>query len=188
MNVEKLAKHLKEFTLDEIEMIAECDCKTELERLLNGGKLAFEQGMYKYIENKAPDFDIFDAGKIKSKNKNYSFEYAVQYFMEKYVSKYCKNTTYIRYRRQFRYDVIPYFKDKKIKDISIQDIRKYYFWCKERNFKPAKMKNTFALLKQFLKYFQENGFIDNKYTFQVRRITTKNEFNLNRITFGGNYD
>ena len=30
MNIEKLAKHLKEFTSDEIEMIAECDCKTEL--------------------------------------------------------------------------------------------------------------------------------------------------------------
>lgn len=35
MNIEKLARHLKEFTLDEIEMIAECDCKTELELLLN---------------------------------------------------------------------------------------------------------------------------------------------------------
>ena len=39
MNIEKLAKHLKEFTLDEIEIIAECDCKTELEHLLNEGKL-----------------------------------------------------------------------------------------------------------------------------------------------------
>ena len=29
MNIEKLAHHLKEFTLDEIEMIAECDCKRE---------------------------------------------------------------------------------------------------------------------------------------------------------------
>ena len=45
MNIEKLAKHLKEFTLDEIEMIAECDCKTELEYLLNGGKIAFELGL-----------------------------------------------------------------------------------------------------------------------------------------------
>lgn len=44
MNIEKLAKHLKEFTLDEINMIAECDCKTELERLLNSNKLVFEQG------------------------------------------------------------------------------------------------------------------------------------------------
>ena len=50
MNIEKLAKHLKEFTLDEIEMIAEYDCKTELERLLNEHKLVFEQGLYKYQE------------------------------------------------------------------------------------------------------------------------------------------
>ena len=42
MNIEKLAKHLKEFTFDEIAMIAECDCKTELEHLLNEGKIAFK--------------------------------------------------------------------------------------------------------------------------------------------------
>lgn len=52
MNIEKLARHLKEFTLDEIEMIAECDCKTELERLLNEDKLVFEQELYKYQEQK----------------------------------------------------------------------------------------------------------------------------------------
>ena len=50
MNIEKLAKHLKEFTLDEIEMIAECDCIIELERLLNSNKIVFEQGLYKYKE------------------------------------------------------------------------------------------------------------------------------------------
>ena len=50
MNIEKLARHLKEFTLDEIEMIAECDCKTELERLLNEGKIIFEQYLYRFIE------------------------------------------------------------------------------------------------------------------------------------------
>ena len=33
-------------------MIAECDCKTELEQLLNEGKLVFEQGLYKYKEEK----------------------------------------------------------------------------------------------------------------------------------------
>ena len=52
MNIEKLARHLKEFTLDEIEMIAECDCKTELERILNEDKLVFEQELYKYQEEK----------------------------------------------------------------------------------------------------------------------------------------
>ena len=52
MNIEKLAKHLKEFTLDEINMIAECDCKIELEHLLNSNKIYFEQGLYKYKEKK----------------------------------------------------------------------------------------------------------------------------------------
>ena len=33
MNIEKLAKHLKEFTLDEIEMITECEYKTEAKHL-----------------------------------------------------------------------------------------------------------------------------------------------------------
>lgn len=47
MNIEKLAKHLKEFTLDEINMIAECDCKIELEHLLNSNKIMFKQGLYK---------------------------------------------------------------------------------------------------------------------------------------------
>lgn len=60
MNIEKLARHLKEFSLDEIEMIAECDCKTELERLLNEDKLVFEQGLYKYKEpEKLKTFDIY---------------------------------------------------------------------------------------------------------------------------------
>ena len=41
MNIEKLAKRLKEFTLDDIELIAECDCKTKLEQLLNSNKILF---------------------------------------------------------------------------------------------------------------------------------------------------
>lgn len=48
MNIEKLARHLKEFTLDEIEMIAECDCKTELELLLNEDKLKQAEHLYVY--------------------------------------------------------------------------------------------------------------------------------------------
>ena len=60
MNIEKLAKHLKEFTLDEINIIAECDCETELEPLLNSNKICFEQGLYKYKENiNSENYEIF---------------------------------------------------------------------------------------------------------------------------------
>lgn len=74
MNIEKLAKHLKEFTLDEINMIAECDCKTELAHLLNSNKIYFEQGLYKYIqENDKITYGIFIEQKIKSNNKNFEY-------------------------------------------------------------------------------------------------------------------
>ena len=42
MNIEIFAKRLMEFTLDEIEMIAEANVESELERLLNEGKIAFQ--------------------------------------------------------------------------------------------------------------------------------------------------
>ena len=70
MNIEKLAKRLKEFTLDEIEMIAECDCKTELEQLLNSNKILFEQGLYKYVEVfKEKTFELYPKPSLKINSK-----------------------------------------------------------------------------------------------------------------------
>ena len=66
MNIGERVKHVKECTMDEIEMIAECDCKTQLEHLLNENKLVFEQGKYKIPEEK-PDsnFELFVIPKNK---------------------------------------------------------------------------------------------------------------------------
>lgn len=64
MNIEKLAKHLKEFTNDEIETIAECDCKTELEHHMREGKIVFEQGLYKYKEERPKQEFIICAKQI----------------------------------------------------------------------------------------------------------------------------
>lgn len=82
MNIEKLAKHLKEFTLDEINMIAECDCKIELERLLNSNKIVFEQGLYKYVSTS--DFKTFELIKRPNLNlkENLNFKYIAQDYIE----------------------------------------------------------------------------------------------------------
>ena len=70
MNIEKLAKHLKEFTLDEIEMIAECDCKTKLERLLNSNKIVFEQGLYKYVDKQeVKTFELYPRPAFQKENR-----------------------------------------------------------------------------------------------------------------------
>ena len=53
----------------------------------------------------------------------------------------------------------------------------------ERKFKPRRIKNTMALLKQFLKYFKAENLIEDYTNFYVKRITPKNEFNLDRIIF-----
>ena len=83
MNIEKLARHLKEFTLDEIEMIAECDCKTALEQLLNGGKLFFEQELYKYQEEK-PKQEFIICAKQTTNYQVITIDAAIEYFLEKF--------------------------------------------------------------------------------------------------------
>lgn len=79
MNIEKLAKHLKEFTLDEINMIAECDCETELEQLLNSNKIYFEQGLYKYQEEK-PKQEFIICTKQTTNYQVITIEAAIEYF------------------------------------------------------------------------------------------------------------
>ena len=182
MNIEKLARHLKEFTLDEIEMIAECDCKTELEHLLNENKLVFEQGLYKYVEaDERLKFGVF----IDNSNKKVviTIEDAVQYFINNYVAKYCSKKTNRIYKTAFKLDIIPILKKNSITKFEIKDIIAIYNAFLERDFKPRRLKNTMALLKQFLKYCKAEGLIKNYTNFYVKRLTEKNEYSLDRIIF-----
>ena len=114
MNIEKLAKRLREFTLDEIEMIAEADLETELEQLLNEGKIAFEQGHYKYLEKvETIDYAIFSAEPLNDIPLN--FETAVKYFLEKYAKTTCTKRTYETYESIFRINILPFLKVKSFK-------------------------------------------------------------------------
>ena len=103
MNIEKLVRHLKEFTLDEIEMIAECDCKTELERLLNEGKLVFEHGIYKYKESEQlKTFDIFEKPIYKNEEQILFKNMAIIYLNNRRLTK----DTLKGYRSQLKYNII----------------------------------------------------------------------------------
>ena len=184
MNIEKLAKHLKEFILDEIEMIAEIDCTTELEQLLNSNKLSFEQGVYKYMEKEISKFAIFST--VENIDNNLMFEDAVKYFLQEYVIKNCTKRTYDTYFSIFKMNITPFFKNRKINKITVDDIKSFYKNCQDRKIGISRLKNTLTQLNQLIKYYQNQGIIDTKCTFQVRRITQKNEFNLSRITFKEN--
>lgn len=172
MNVEKLAKHLKEFTLDEIEMVAECDCKTELERLFNNNKISFEQGLYKYVEKSQKiDYAIFSTE--GSNGVPLNFEIAVKCFLEKYAKPNCTKRTYETYESIFRVNILPFFRDKIIQYITVDDIKAFYVSCKTRNLGHRRLKNTLTQLNQLLKYCKSQGLASNCCSFQVKRITAK---------------
>ena len=182
MNIEKLAKHLKEFTLDEINMIAECDCKTELEHLLNSNKIYFEQGLYKYVEKvEIIDYAIFWVQALNDEPLN--FETAVKYFLEKYAKTTCTKRTYETYESIFRINILPFFRGKIIQEITIDDIKAFYVSCKTRNLGHRRLKNTLTQLNQLLKYCKLQGLVSKCCSFQVKRLNEKNEFSMNRIIF-----
>jgi len=184
MNILKLAKHLKEFTLDEINMIAEFDCKTELEHLLNTHKISFEQGVYRYVENAViEDFSVFIDIKYHKNQQN--FEKAVKSFMTKHVEKYCSNNTRKTYHSLFKTNILPFFVNTKLNKITNQNIADFYAYCFNKGLSPRRTKNTLVLLKQLLMYCKNKGWIKNCCNFQVRRLTSKNEFSINRIIFEG---
>lgn len=182
MNIEKLAKHLKEFTLDEINMIAECDCKTELEHLLNEGKIVFEQGSYKYVEKvEIIDYAIFSAE--ASDDEPLNFETAVKFFLEKYAKTACTKRTYETYESIFRINILPFFRGKIVQELTMEDIKAFYVRYKIRNLGHQRLKNTLTQLNQLLKYCKSQGLISKCCSFQVKRLNEKNEFSMNRIIF-----
>lgn len=180
MNIEKLAKHLKEFTLDEINMIAECDCEIELEYLLNSNKIVFEQGLYKYKENiNSENYEIFIT---PNRNiQNISSKDAFERFLNDYVKNNCKLETYKRYSSVIKYHLLPYFKNKNLAEICDSDIKELFNEYKLKNLPPKTIRNNLSLLNQIIKYYQNLGIIDRKCVFQVRRLTDKNKFYMNRI-------
>ena len=82
-----------------------------------------------------------------------------------------------------KYYISPFFKNKKLNDITCVNIHEFYYFCKERNLPPKVLKNTLSLLNQVIKYFQNLGIIDRICYFQVRRLSDKTNFTVDRIIF-----
>lgn len=164
MNIEKLAKHLKEFTLDEINIIAECDCKTELEPLLNGSKIVFEKGMYKYICTS--NFKTFELIKRPNLNlkENLIFKNIAQDYIENRVLT--KNTIK-GYKSLLKYNLIPCFGDIKICEITYEMIIDFMQKMKEK-YKPKTASNAVTLLGSILKYAFELGYIKHNPYYGIK--------------------
>ncbi len=140
--------------------------------------------MYKYVEKETEEFSIFTCKETES--QDFTMNAAVNYFLKNYVKKHCRKSTYLNYKGIFRFDILPFFKNRYLKRIKINDIKEFYLCCINRNLSAKRVKNILALLNQLIKYFQNLGMIDRNCVFQVRRITSRTEYCLDRINFGEN--
>lgn len=95
----------------------------------------------------------------------------------------CKKRTYETYESIFRTHITPYFSGKYLNNIMNSDIEQFYNYCIERYLRPRRLKNILTQLNQLIKYFQTLGVIDKTCVFQVKHITDKNNFDINRIVF-----
>ena len=68
-------------------------------------------------------------------------------------------------------------------DIDTMVIKGFFNYCSNKKLSSRRIKNTLALLKQFLQYAKDKGLTDISYNFQVKRLTSKNEFDLSRVIF-----
>lgn len=169
MNIEKLARYLKEFTIDEIEMIAECDCKTELEHLLNGDKIVFEQGLYKYAEvSKEKTFELYHQPTFRKKKSLLFNDLAQDYLTNRKLTK----DTLKGYKSQLKYNILPYFGEIKINKISYEMIVDFMQNMKEK-YKPKTASNGVTLLGSILKYAFEQGLIKHNPYYGVKNSMCK---------------
>ena len=154
MNIEKLAKHLKEFTPDEIEMIAECDCKTELERLLNEGKIVFEQDLYKYQEQeREKTFNLFEKPELKTERILFK-DMAAYYLTTRNLTK----DTINGYNARLKYDILPAFDNMYIDEITYEMLIDFANKIKQKH-KPKTASNGVTLLGSIFKAAFMEGYL-----------------------------
>ena len=167
MNIEKLAKHLKEFTLDEIEMIVECDCKPELEYLFNEGKIAFEQGLYKYVEKVEKTFRLFKKPELKDEKILFK-DMATHYITSRSLSK----NTLKGYKSLLKYNLLLYFGERYLNEISYEMIVDFMQRMKER-YRPKTASNAVTLLGSILKSAFLEGYIKTNPYYGVKNSKCK---------------
>ena len=167
MNIEKLAKHLKEFTPDEIETIAECDCKIELKHLLNEGKIAFEQGLYKYVEKVEKTFSLFEKPNFKDEKILFK-DMAMHYITSRSLSK----NTLKGYKSLLKYNLLPNFGEKYLDEITYEMIVDFMQRMKER-YRSKTASNAVTLLGSILKSAFQEGYIKTNPYYGVKNSKCK---------------
>lgn len=169
MNILKLAKNLKEFTLDEIEMLAECDCENGIKTMLKDGLIKFENGFYKYWEReKVSNFELIQQPMLKLGERILFKDAALQYLASKDLTKW----TLKGYKTQLRINIIPYFHKTFLDEITLLMLNDFKNFLEIR-YKPKTVWNIVTLTGSILKWAFEEGLIERNPYLGVKNIMPK---------------
>ena len=137
----KVAKRLKTFTLEDIAMFCEIDAKTA-EKIL------------KESENIKPCGDKFEYVETIKKDDKFEIEYPItecvnlditvvescSEFLKIYKNKNITERTFKEYRTIISSQIIPYFKNYKLRDVKINDIQNFRQNMKLNNISERRIK------------------------------------------------
>lgn len=157
MNILKLAKYLKEFTLEEISMIAECNVNEDIQTFLRNGKLTFDGEKYKYIEQEiVKTFELNQPPELKT-GKQILFKEAVSAYLS---NKKLTKSTLKGYKSILKFNILPYFGNLFVEEIMLSQINDFMQLMKDR-YKPKTASNCVTLTGSILKFAFEEGLIEH---------------------------
>lgn len=166
----KIAKRLKTFTLDDIVMFCNIDADTAGKFVQESENIKPFGNKFEYVEIiKAEEkFSIIDKN-TQSKNSDITVVAACEMFLD-IKQKTLTKASFQAYKTFVYSKIISYFKNFRLKDITIQDIKSFKKYLQENKISERRIKNILALLNQIIKYFQHEGYIDKTCIFEVKRI------------------
>jgi hypothetical protein len=165
MNILKLAKNLKEFTLDEIEMLAECDCRNELEKLIQENILQFDGRIYKHYEKTIFPFELVQRTEPQTSERILFKNAAQEYLITKSLTK----ETLKGYRYQLKFNILPHFGEKFLDEITLPMLNNFMNFLKTR-YKPKTVCNGVTLTGSIIKWAFEEGFIEHNPYLGVKNV------------------
>jgi len=157
MNILKLAKNLKEFTLDEISMLAEYDVQVDLDNLVKGEKLDFEGKIYKFISSSTIE-NKFNLNKPKTVNlKNTLFiDVCIEFLNEIENNK--SPVTLKSYKSIVKSYFVQYFGRLKTNEITLEEIENFTNQEFIKRLSKRTLNNILTLLGSILKYANQSGY------------------------------
>jgi|GEM_PF-1070961 len=188
MNILKLARNLKEFTLDEISIFAEYDIRNDLDNFVKGGKINFDGKIYKFVSSTVTD-NKFYLNKPKTVNlKNTLFIDVCTDFLRE-IQNTKSPVTLKSYKSIVKSYFMSYFGRLKASQITLKDIENFTKQEFIKRLSKRTLNNILTLLGSILKYANQNGYsktnpysgLKNTKDKKPYRIKILNDFEIKKL-------